>query len=218
MIFLQITLIVLITFYFSTALNTTLTKSNQQKMDKAYTNSQETSKAEDETIGYRIKTRNDSTVTSNLKNNLSRLNAKSKHLPRRKDKTLIKLPRSQTEQHLETNSTPVIGYTERKHHNNGVKQSSYFNFRRRNMRKKTIRKQIISYNTLYASTENHTTCTFSFDIDSLVEAKMKLIRMKGYFLFYVNITINGFNNPKNDDDIEKKLDMLTHWQYVRKEE
>lgn len=218
MIFLQITLIVLITFYFSTALNTTLTKSNQQKMDKAYTNSQETSKAEDETIGYRIKTRNDSTVTSNLKNNLSRLNAKSKHLPRRKDKTLIKLPRSQTEQHLETNSTPVIGYTERKHHNNGVKQSSYFNFRRRNMRKKTIRKQIISYNTLYAPTENHTTCTFSFDIDSLVEAKMKLIRMKGYFLFYVNITINGFNNPKNDDDIEKKLDMLTHWQYVRKEE
>lgn len=90
MIFLQITLIVLITFYFSTALNNTLTKSNQQNMDKAYTNSQETLKAEDETIGYRIKTRNDSTVTSNLKNNLSRLNAKSKHLLKRKDKTLIK--------------------------------------------------------------------------------------------------------------------------------
>lgn len=218
MIFLQITLIVLITFYFSTALNNTLTKSNQQNMDKAYTNSQETLKAEDETIGYRIKTRNDSTVTSNLKNNLSRLNAKSKHLLKRKDKTLIKLLRSHTEQHLETNSTPVIGYTERKHHNNGVKQSSYFNFRRRNIRKNTIRKQINPYNALYVPTENHTTCTFSFDTESLLKAKLKLTEMKGYFLFYVNITINGFKNPKNDDVIEKKIDMLTHWQYVRKEE
>lgn len=72
------------------------------------------------------------------------------------------------------------------------------------MRKNIIRKQINPYNALYVPTENHTTCTFSFDTKSLLKAKLKLTEMKGYFLFYVNITINGFKNPKNDDVIEKK--------------
>lgn len=59
--------------------------------------------------------------------------------------------------------------------------------------------------------ENYIICMFFFDIESLLKVKMKLIEMKGYFLFYVNIMINGFKNFKNNVNIEKKIDRLMYW-------
>lgn len=60
-------------------------------------------------------------------------------------------------------------------------------------------------------TKNKTACAFSFDKDSLLKARKHLT--KSFYLFYINLTINGIQHLKVEDQ-----DTLMHWQYVKEAE
>lgn len=209
----------LITYFYSvTFTNTMALSSNKRKRDEAYTKSHDKSEAAKEITDYRIKNQNDSIILAHLKHIHFDLDEKTKHSPKYNNNSVMTVFRRHSEQQLKSKFMPVIGHTKSRQHV-GAKQNSFLlKSDRRKLRKKATRKQIHPYKALYVPKANHTSCAISFDTDSLLRARNQLQQKRGYYLFYVNITINGFKDPEIDDDFEEKLDQLTHWQYVRKEE
>lgn len=209
----------LITYFYSMTFSNTMTlSSNKRKRDEAYTKSHNESEAAKEITDYRIKNQNDSIILAHLKHIHFDLDGKTKHSPKYNNTSVMTVFRKHSEQQLKSKFMPVIGYTKSRQHV-GAKQNSFLlKSDRRKLRKKATGKQINPYKALYVPKANHTSCAISFDTDSLLKARNQLQQKRGYYLFYVNITINGFKDPEIDDDFEEKLDQLTHWQYVRKEE
>lgn len=205
----------LITYFYSVTFTNTMTlSSNKRKRDEAYTKSHDKSEAAKEITDYRIKNQNDSIILAHLKHIHFDLDEKTKHSPKYNNNSAMTVFRRHSEQQLKSKSMPVIGHTKSRQHV-GAKQNSFLlKSDRRKLRKKATGKQIHPY----VPKANHTSCAISFDTESLLKARNQLQQKKGYYLFYVNITINGFKNPKIDKEFEKRLDQLTHWQYVRKEE
>lgn len=208
-----------ITYFYSMAFTNTMTiSSNKRKRDEAYTKSHDKYEAANEITHYKIRNQNDSTILAHLKHNYFNLDEETKHSPKHNNNSVVTVFRRQSEQQLKSKFMPVIGHTKSRQHV-GAKQNSFlFKSDRRKLRKKAIGKQIHPYKASYVPTTNHTSCAISFDTESLLKARNLLQQMKGYYLFYVNITINGFKNQTIDENFEEKLDQLTHWQYVRKEE
>lgn len=209
----------LITYFYSMTFSNTMTlSSNKRKRDEAYTKSHNESEAAKEITDYRIKNQNDSIILAHLKHIHFDLDGKTKHSPKYNNTSVMTVFRRHSEQQLKSKFMPVIGYTKSRQHV-GAKQNSFLlKSDRRKLREKATGKQINPYKALYVPKANHTSCAISFDTESLLNARNQLQQMKGYYLFYVNITINGFKDPKIDKKFEEKLDQLTHWQYVRQEE
>lgn len=61
--------------------------------------------------------------------------------------------------------------------------------------------------------KNQTLCTFSFDENSLLQARRQLSQSISINLFYVNLNIEGFHSSINNVS-----DDILHWQYVLKDE
>lgn len=75
----------------------------------------------------------------------------------------------------------------------------------------TNRYETLSNEKLNVPMKNLTFCTFSFDNNSLLQARRQL--SQSINLFYVNLKINGLHS-----NLGNVRDEILHWQYVLKDE
>lgn len=148
-------------------------------------------------VNRRGKTSTDSqtrvfTSTGTVNSKTSLLKTHTKQLSKSK-----MVPLSRLEKRLQTNET-TYNLTDVKFANNKT-----LDFHLEN--------EAHQYQTPDITRKNKSSCTFSFDSESLKRAKEKL--SKPFYLFRIKLEVEGFQNLPREN-----LDALLHWQYVLKQE
>lgn len=201
-LFLVILETALLMYSFSLLLNNSTDLSNIRKRDKIPDDLKMKSNNTVETNEYA------STFLAYFKKGLHMATENPNEMQRHNGKLKMKVSSKWRENFI---ISPILRYKGPSKRNDKTDNSKDDKFDKRN------RFNIINGNDTYSSslsnvpTENKTACAFSFDKDSLLKARMNL--MKSFYLFYINLTINGIQHLT----VEKQ-DNLMHWQYVKEDE
>lgn len=153
-----------------------------------------------------VKERNSDSIDTSRKDN-----EKSRSNNKKETQFLASLKKGQQltmVDHLQ-NETVIPNMTVHKEYKKQHIQFTHLRFLKLNERIPTSRSHI--HNQSYVS-ENRSKCTISFDSESLISAREKILTSK-YYLYYVHLEIDGFQILLNEE-----RDDLLHWQYVLKTE